>query len=306
MAQKYVVAALYRFALLKNLESLQARLKKACRQNDICGTLLIAEEGINGTVAGSREGIDALMAEIRAVPGLADPEYKESFADAQPFHRMKVRIKQEIVTIGIAEANPNTAAGTYVSPGEWNAVISDPETIVIDTRNDYEVDIGTFRNAVNPETGSFRDFPAWAEQHLGEQKQRRIAIFCTGGIRCEKASSYLKQAGFDNVYHLKGGILKYLETVPEDKSLWQGDCFVFDQRVAVKHGLEVADYALCPSCRHPVNAAQRQSEKYVEGICCPACADTISEDRKTRSAERHKQVLLAAARGERHIGQAHD
>lgn len=298
----YVVAALYKFAPLQDLTGLKAGLEAVCRENGICGTLLIAAEGINGTVAGTREGIDALARHIRAVPGLAELEYKESFASEQPFLRMKVRIKKEIVTIGRPEVNPNAVCGTYLPPEEWNTVIADPDTIVIDTRNDYEVAIGTFRNALNPGTQSFREFPAWVEKNLRDGKKKKVAMFCTGGIRCEKASSYMKQAGFDEVYHLKGGILKYLETVPEEKSLWQGECFVFDRRVAVRHGLAEGSYISCPSCRRPVGPEDRKNPKYAEGVCCPACADEISDERKARSAERHRQILLAEKRGEKHLG----
>jgi UPF0176 protein len=302
MNESYVVAALYKFAPLKDLKTLQAELKSLCEKQGICGTLLIAGEGINGTVAGNRAGIDALMRHIRALPGMDGIEYKESSADAQPFHRMKVRIKKEIVTIGLASVNPNEVRGTYLSPEEWNKIAADPDTLLIDTRNDYEVKIGTFKNALDPSTKSFSEFPGWVDQNLHNQKKRKVAMFCTGGIRCEKASSYMKQAGFDEVYHLKGGILKYLETIPADKSLWEGECFVFDQRVAVKHGLEAGSYTLCPSCRAPVSAEERADKRYVEGVCCPACAGSITQDRKARSAERHKQVLLAQKRGEKHIG----
>jgi len=298
----FVVAALYQFAPLQDLPGLQARLEAACAENGICGTLLLAGEGINGTVAGSSRGIDALMAVIRAVPGLETPEYKESPAQEQPFHRMKVRIKKEIVTIGLPEVDPNETSGTYLSPAEWNAIVSDPETVVLDTRNDYEVKIGTFKNAVNPGTDTFRSFPDYVQKNLDPKKNKKVAMFCTGGIRCEKASSYMKQAGFEEVYHLKGGILKYLEEVPESESLWQGECFVFDQRVAVRHGLAAGSYSLCPSCRHPVSTADKRNPAYAEGVSCPNCHGNLSEDRKARSAERHKQVKLAEARGEKHIG----
>lgn len=300
--QKIVVAALYKFAALGDLASMQKDLQKICDTNAICGTLLIAEEGINGTIAGSRSGIDAVMHGLRRYPGLQDLEYKESGADEQPFYRMKVRVKKEIVTIGKPDVKPSEISGTYLSPAEWNDVISDPGTIVIDTRNDYEIEIGTFKNAINPATDTFREFPAYVEKNLDPKKHRKIAMFCTGGIRCEKASSYMKARGFEEVYHLKGGILKYLEEIPPEKSLWAGDCFVFDQRVAIGHGLKQGDYVLCPSCRHPVGATQRAEGKYIEGICCPHCADSISAERKSRSAERQKQMKLAGERGEKHIG----
>jgi UPF0176 protein len=302
MTNNYVVAALYKFAPLQDLKSLQTELQKVCLKSGVQGTLLLAPEGINGTVAGNRAGIDTLMRAINAHPLLKNTEYKESFAAEQPFHRMKIRLKKEIVTIGIPAVNPNKTAGTYLSPEEWNALIADPETIVLDTRNDYEVKIGTFRNAADPHTKTFREFPAYVEKNLHNQKHKKIAMFCTGGIRCEKASSYMKMAGFDEVYHLKGGILKYLETMPAEKSLWEGECFVFDGRVSVGHQLVEGSYILCPSCRHPVSEKDREHEKYIEGVACPACCDSISADRKARSAERHRQVTLSEKRGEKHIG----
>lgn len=297
----FVVAALYKFAPLRDLPALQRLLQDACDANEVCGTLLIAAEGINGTIAGTRKGIDAVLELIRRQPGLADLAHKESAASSQPFYRMKVRIKKEIVTIGL-DVDPNEIVGTYVEPEDWNSLISDPETVVIDTRNDYEIDIGTFKNAVNPHTESFRQFPAYVAEHLDPARNKKVAMFCTGGIRCEKASAYMKKLGFENVYHLRGGILKYLEKMPEEKSLWEGECFVFDQRVAVKQGLQEGTHILCPSCRHPVSPEGRASEKYIEGIACPHCFDTLTEERKARSAERQKQVRLAEARGEKHIG----
>lgn len=298
----FVVAALYKFAPLQDLEKMKAALKSACKKSDICGTLLIAHEGINGTIAGSRQGIDEILAFIRTYKGLEDLPHKESSAQEQPFHRMKVQIKKEIVTIGIPDIDPNDVVGTYVKPKDWNKIISDPDVIVLDTRNDYEIDIGTFKNAIDPHTGTFREFPAYVERTLDPKKDKKVAMFCTGGIRCEKASAYMKKLGFEEVYHLEGGILKYLEDVPKEDSLWQGECFVFDQRVSVKHGLEEGTYTKCPSCRYPVSPADKKSEKYIEGVACPHCHDHIDEDRKARSAERHKQMKLAEARGEKHIG----
>ena len=297
-----IVAALYRFAVVGDVPALQKTLQAVCRAQDIKGTLLLAHEGINGTIAGTRDGIDAVVAVIRSTPGFGDLEYKESFAAAMPFYRMKVRIKKEIVTIGRSDVSPTKTVGTYVTPEEWNKIISDPETIVLDTRNDYEVGIGTFKNAVNPQTKSFVAFPEFVQKNLDPQKHKKVAMFCTGGIRCEKASSFMKQAGFENVYHLKGGILKYLEDTPKDQSLWEGDCFVFDQRVAVGHGLNLTDYTLCPSCRHPVSAQDRTHQTYIDGVACPYCFDSLTPERRARSAERHKQMRLAQQRGEQHIG----
>ncbi len=297
-----VVAALYHFTRIEDPAALQPQVQKVCADNAILGTLLLAREGINGTIAGSREGIDAVLAYLRALPGLEGIEHKESFADSQPFYRMKVRLKKEIVTIGIEDVDPNEVVGTYVSPQDWNAIISDPETVVIDTRNDYEVSIGTFKNAIDPHTQTFREFPGYVQQHFDPAKHKKVAMFCTGGIRCEKASAYMKKLGFENVYHLKGGILKYLEEVPKQDSLWEGDCFVFDQRVSVGHGLEVGDYVLCPSCRHPVSAAERLHNTYEEGVSCPHCHAALSEEKRAAARERQKQIKLAEARGEKHIG----
>lgn len=297
-----VVAALYHFTRIEDPAALQPQLREVCDKNGILGTLLLAREGINGTIAGSRAGIDAVLQFIRNLPDMAALEHKESFAEAQPFYRMKVRLKKEIVTIGIADVDPNDVVGTYVEPKDWNAVISDPDTVVIDTRNDYEVKIGTFKNAVDPQTQSFRQFPDYVQSHYDPAKHKKVAMFCTGGIRCEKASAYMKKLGFEEVYHLKGGILKYLEEMPKEDSLWQGDCFVFDQRVSVGHGLETGDYVLCPSCREPVGAAGRQSVQYEEGVSCPNCHDTLSDEKRAAARERQKQIKLAEARGEKHIG----
>ncbi len=299
---KFIVAALYKFAPLADTAAMRKEIARACKEKGICGSLLLAQEGINGTIAGPRQGINALLGFLRSYPPLRDLEHKESFAEDAPFHRMKVRLKKEIVTIGIPEVNPNETVGTYLNPEEWNKVIADPDTILIDTRNDYEVEIGTFRGALNPQTETFREFPAYVQRRFGNQKHKKVAMFCTGGIRCEKASSYMKKMGFDEVYHLKGGILKYLEETPREKSLWEGECFVFDQRVSVGHGLALGSYGLCPSCRYPVSQDAQKSDKYIEGVACPHCHDTLSDEKKAAAAERHRQMKLAAARGEKHIG----
>ncbi len=298
----YIVAALYKFAPLADLPAMQAEILDVCKRNNICGTLLLAQEGINGTIAGSREGIDETLAFLRSYPYLHDLEHKESTATEEPFYRMKVRLKKEIVTIGLPEVDPNETVGTYLEPEEWNKVISDPDTVVIDTRNDYEVKIGTFKGAVDPHTKTFREFPNYVQSHFSPDKNKKVAMFCTGGIRCEKASAYMKNLGFEEVYHLKGGILKYLETVPKEESLWEGDCFVFDQRVSVRHGLHQGDYVLCPSCRHPVGPEDRKSAKYIEGVACPNCHDALTPEKRAAAAERQRQIKLAEARGEKHIG----
>lgn len=291
-----VVAALYHFARLDDHADLQAPLRELCEAQGVRGTLLLAQEGINGTISGSRAGIDAVLAWLRADPRLAGLEHKESGSDRHPFLRLKVKLKQEIVTLGVPFVDPTAVVGTYVDAKDWNALIQDPDVIVIDTRNDYEVAIGSFRGAIDPQTRSFREFPDYVATHLDPQRQPKVAMFCTGGIRCEKASSYMRQLGFPEVYHLRGGILKYLEEVPVEDSLWQGECFVFDERVGVTHGLQEGEAELCHGCRRAVTLADRQSEKYEEGISCPACHDALSAGQRARFAERRLQLQLAAAR----------
>jgi UPF0176 protein len=297
-----VVAALYKFATLDNHQEMQSGLLAFCDAQGIKGTLLLAEEGINGTVAGTRAAIDALLAYLKSDSRLADLEHKESFSDDMPFYRIKVRVKKEIVTLGVPGISPNKKVGTYVKPKDWNSIISDPDVVVIDTRNDYEYQIGTFKGALDPNTETFSEFPKYVSSHLDPAKNKKVAMFCTGGIRCEKASSYMLEQGFEEVYHLQGGILKYLEEVPPEQSLWEGECFVFDQRVAVKHGLEIGEYDLCHGCRFPISPEDKRSEEYVEGISCPRCFDKLSEEKKARAAERERQVKLAKQRGEAHIG----
>ena len=302
-SKKIVVAALYHFVDIKVVYAeLRTPILDCCVAHDIKGTLLLAHEGINGTVAGSRVGIDALLALLKSMPEFAALAHKESYTDVQPFCRTKVKLKQEIVTIGLPEVSPTKISGKYVAPEDWNALISDPEVLVLDTRNDYEVKIGSFKNAVDPKTTTFREFPAYVEANLDKNKHKKVAMFCTGGIRCEKASSYMLDRGFAEVYHLKGGILKYIEAVPEKESLWQGECFVFDERVAVDHNLNPGSYDQCYGCRHPLTVAEQQSEHYAPGISCPKCYDSLTAAQKARFAERHKQINLATARGEQHIG----
>ncbi len=300
------VAALYRFTSFADAAALRAPLASVCCARGVCGTLLLAAEGINGTIAGTDDAIAAVLAHIRALPGCADLEVKDSRAATMPFHRMKVRLKREIVTMGEPAIDPLQGVGHYVAPQDWNALIADPATILIDTRNDYEVAIGTFAGAIDPATPTFRDFPAWFRAHRAEltagAAQPKFAMFCTGGIRCEKATAFLKAEGVDEVYHLKGGILKYLETVPAEESRWQGECFVFDQRVAVGQGLAPGSHALCHGCRRPVGPADRASPLYVVGISCPACHGERDEQARAGFAERERQVRLAETRGTRHIG----
>lgn len=271
-----IVAAFYKFVRLPDFAQKLEPLLSYCEAREVKGTILLAEEGINGTIAGSRESIDAVISFLKADSRLADLEYKESFADSQPFGRMKVRLKKEIVTIGLPEIDPNEQVGTYVSPKDWNDLIRDPEVIVIDTRNDYEVSIGTFKGAKNPQTASFREFPEYVHNHLDPGKHKKVALFCTGGIRCEKASSLMRSQGFQEVYHLKGGILKYLEEIPESESLWEGECFVFDERIAVKHGLKPGTYDMCSACGHPISQADQLSPQYQEDVSCPYCFNNAS------------------------------
>lgn len=300
------IAALYRFNRFEDCAALREPLAAVCAAHGVKGTLLLASEGINGTIAGSDEAIDQVLAYISGLPGCADLDVKESRAAAMPFHRMKVRIKREIVTMGQPDIDPEAGAGHYVAPQHWNALIDSPDTIVIDTRNDYEVALGTFADAIDPGTRTFRDFPAWFRAHRADLERRgtppKIAMFCTGGIRCEKATAFLRAEGLGEVYHLKGGILAYLETVPPEESRWQGECFVFDERVAITHGLEPGTHALCRACRMPVGPEQRASPHYVEGVACPACHADRTDEQRERYAERHRQVALAEKRGDAHIG----
>ncbi|OYX61976.1 MAG: hypothetical protein B7Y89_10915 [Novosphingobium sp. 32-60-15] len=300
------VAALYRFARFDDCAALRAPLEQLCKDHGVRGTLLLAPEGINGTIAGTADGIDVVLGHIRALPDCADVDVKLSTASTMPFHRTKVRLKREIVTMGQPDIDPRASVGTYVSPQDWNALIADPDTIVIDTRNDYEVAAGTFERAIDPKTASFREFPDWFRQErarlLGEGKAPKVAMFCTGGIRCEKSTAFLKQEGIDEVYHLKGGILKYLETVPEEESLWRGECFVFDQRVTVGHGLVEGSHSLCFSCRRPVSEDGQQSPLYEVGVSCTACYGERSDEQRASARERHRQETLATLRGVAHVG----
>jgi UPF0176 protein len=300
------VAALYRFARFEDCASMRAPLERLCREHGIRGTLLLAPEGINGTIAGTHAGIANVLDAIRALPDCADVDVKLSTASTMPFHRMKVRLKREIVTMGVPDVDPRTIVGTYVEPQDWNELICDPGTIVIDTRNDYEVALGTFEGAVDPKTPTFRDFPEWfrneRDKLLGESTPPKVAMFCTGGIRCEKSTAFLKKEGLEDVYHLKGGILKYLETIPQEDSLWQGECFVFDQRVTISHGLVKGNHKLCYACRRPLTAEDCVSPLHETGVSCPACYSERTEDQRASYRERQRQETLAAARGQAHVG----
>jgi UPF0176 protein len=297
-----VVSALYHFVTLDNFKSLRKPLYDFMIEHQIKGTLLLAKEGINGTVAGSPSSIGRLHRWLRSDDRLKDLRTKESYDESMPFYRTRVKLKKEIVTMGVTGIDPNHVVGTYVKPENWNELISDPDVTLVDTRNDYEVAIGSFKNAINPETETFRQFPDFVEKNMHPGKHKKVAMFCTGGIRCEKSTAYLKQQGYEEVYHLQGGILKYLETVPEEESLWQGECFVFDNRVSVNHHLEKGSYDQCHACRLPITEDAKNSDKYVRGVSCPSCYDKKSEQQRKRFAERERQMQLARSRGEQHLG----
>ncbi|MEO0342745.1 MAG: rhodanese-related sulfurtransferase [Pseudomonadota bacterium] len=299
---EFVVAALYHFTKFDDPDSLRPGLQKLCDAHGIKGSLLIAAEGINGTIAGSRDAVDAALIAIRALPGCKALEHKESLAQHMPFLRMKVKRKREIVTMGQPEVDPTSAVGRYIEPKEWNDLIAQDDVVVIDTRNDYEVAIGTFNGAIDPDTKSFGEFPNWWEKNKDRFHSKRVAMYCTGGIRCEKSTNYLLSQGVENVYHLKGGILKYLEQIPQSESLWTGECFVFDSRVSVKHGLEEGQYALCFACRMPLAPEDFKRPEYEKGVSCHQCISLHDEERRMRFRERQKQIELADKRGESHIG----
>ena len=298
----FVVCAMYKFVTLDDFELLQKPLLDEMLRLDVKGTLLLANEGINGTVAGSREGIDALLDYLRRDERLVDVGTKESFDDEMPFYRTKVKLKKEIVTMGVEGIDPKRVVGTYVKPKDWNALISDPDVILVDTRNDYEVGIGTFKGALDPNTKTFREFPQYVKENLDPQKHKKVAMFCTGGIRCEKSTAYLKEQGFDEVYHLEGGILKYLEEVPKEETMWEGECFVFDNRVTVDHDLQKGHFDQCHACRRPITEHDKQSEHYVQGVSCHHCIDEYDEAQRERFRQREHQMQLAKARGEDHLG----
>jgi UPF0176 protein len=299
------IAAFYKFFRFPDYAERRPALAAAFRDLGIKGSVLLAGEGVNGTIAGSPDAIDAALAALRALPGAGTLEAKFSESPDMPFLRLKVRLKREIVTMGVPGTDPNSLVGAYVKPQDWNALIADPDTVLIDTRNDYEVAIGTFEGAIDPQTDSFRDFPAWFRAFRArldaEGRTPKIAMFCTGGIRCEKATSFVKAEGIDNVFHLEGGILKYLETVPEEDTLWRGECYVFDERVSVRHDLTPGAHVLCHACGRPVSPEGRQHADYIEGISCAACAGEMTDNQRARFAERQRQIDLARARGEKHM-----
>jgi len=299
---RFLVAAFYRFVSLPDYQAMRQPMLQSCEKLGLLGSILLAEEGINGTVSGTGENIQSLFEQLGTDQRLQGLHYKQSWAEEQPFYRMKVRLKKEIVSLGVGGVDPNQAVGEYVSPGHWNALISRDDVRLVDTRNHYEYHLGTFRGAEDPETGSFRDFPQWVEKNLDPEKDRHVAMFCTGGIRCEKATSYLLGLGFESVYHLDGGILNYLETVDKEESLWQGDCFVFDNRVSVDHDLSEGDFDLCPACRMPLTDEDRESPLFELHVSCPRCRGRLTRAKREGLLERARQIELAAGRGERHFG----
>jgi len=301
-----LVAAFYGFTAMADLAALQQKLRELAEAGGVRGTILLAEEGVNGTISGADAGVQAVLAQLRSLPGLGALEAKFSRSEQQTFHRLKVRIKREIVTMGCPTVKPAEQVGTYVPPQQWDALIRDPSTLVVDTRNRYEVAVGSFEGAIDPGTESFREFPAWVERELRplveQRRPKAIAMFCTGGIRCEKSTAYLLQQGFENVHHLQGGILRYLEEMPEQESSWRGECYVFDQRVSVNHQLQPGSYRLCHACGLPVSPSDCEQPSYREGVSCPHCIDRFSDADRARFAERQKQMQLARRRGEQHLG----
>jgi len=298
----FVIAAFYKFVSLPDFEQRRQSLRSLCEENGVKGTILLAHEGINSTIAGPSEGIETVLDALQADPSIGSLKVKYSSASEIPFYRMKVRLKKEIVRLGRPDVNPGEQVGEYVSPEDWNALISDPGVTLIDTRNDYEIEIGSFKGALNPETKSFREFPKYVEEELSDKKDKPIAMFCTGGIRCEKSTSLLKKNGFKKVYHLDGGILNYLEKVDPSESLWEGDCFVFDNRVTVDHDLEPGEYDMCHACRHAISEQDKKSEHYIAGVSCPHCHDTLSAEQRERAAERQRQVEISKKIARKHIG----
>lgn len=302
MKDKVVIATFYKFVEIKDYKEFGEKLYLKSKQNNISGTFILAKEGINATISGPEKGINNVIQFLKSDRRFSDLDSKLSFDRKDPFHRLKVKFKKEIVPIGIEQVDPTCVVGKYVEPKDWNDLISDPEVLLIDTRNDYEYEVGTFKGAVNPQTKHFREFPDYVKKNLNPEKHSKVAMFCTGGIRCEKATSFLLENGFDEVYHLRGGILKYLEEVPREKSLWKGECFVFDDRTSVDHGLKNGSYEMCRNCRYPLSPADRNSDKYKEGISCEYCHDTLTEQRIASLEERQKQIRLAKKRNQKHLG----
>jgi len=303
----YMTAVFYKFVDLPDFADRREKLLALCEYHNVKGLIILAKEGINSTIAGSKDSVMAILDYLKTMPELLDLQYKVSWSARQPFYRMKVRLKKEIVTMGLPDVSPTKGAGTYVSAQAWNELISDPDVVLIDTRNDYEVELGTFEGAIDPRVKKFSDLPQWLDAQevlnpMGGQKKPKVAMFCTGGIRCEKSTALMKARGFEDVYHLEGGILKYLESIKSHESLWQGECFVFDERVSVGHGLIVGEHELCRCCRDPLPEGAKSSDQFEFGVSCPRCYDRTTQDQKERARERHKQTKLSKARGEVHFG----
>ncbi|MDB9950994.1 rhodanese-related sulfurtransferase [Candidatus Thioglobus sp.] len=296
------ICALYKFTRLDDFEEIQGPLKIFLESLNIRGTLLLAKEGVNGTISGDNDSIMKSLDYLQKDERLVGLEYKFSYSEKPPFKRLKVKLKKEIVTLGVSNIDPIFSSGTYVKPADWNELINDSDVVLIDTRNNYEFEIGSFKGSINPNTETFREFPAYTKNNLEKYRDKKIAMFCTGGIRCEKSTAYLKSKGFENVFHLQGGILKYLEEIKEDESLWEGECFVFDDRVAVKHNLELGKYDQCHACRFPITDEDKEHPHYEKGASCPRCYGTKNSSQVSRYREREKQVQLAKSRGESHIG----
>ena len=297
-----LIVALYKFVELKDLSAIRKRLLEKCKSLEIKGTFILASEGINGTVAGKKENIESIIDYLKSDKNFTDIECKYSYDNKIPFYRMKVKIKDELIPIGQDGVDPRKMVGTYVNPSSWNELVEDPETLLIDVRNEYEVEVGTFRGAINPKTENFREFPDFVRKNLDPKIHKKVAMFCTGGIRCEKASAFMLREGFSDVYHLKGGILKYLEEVPNAQSTWEGECFVFDNRTSVDHDLENGVYDLCHNCRYPVSPEDMKSDYYEKGVSCPKCHNRITESRRRSLEERNKQIRLARSRNQQHLG----
>jgi UPF0176 protein len=304
--KQYLTAAFYKFVDLPDFEQRRQPLLELCERLNVKGLILLAREGINSTLAGAEADIRAVLAHLRADPAFAELQHKEAWANNPPFRRMKIRVKKEIVTMGVPGISPTHMAGTYVKPQDWNALISDPDVVVIDTRNDYEVELGTFKGAIDPNIGNFSELPSWVDQAQALEartgKKPKVAMFCTGGIRCEKSTALMRAKGFDEVYHLQGGILKYLETIPPEQSLWEGECFVFDERVSVGHGLQQTSRPLCRCCRQPLPDGATESPLYEEGVSCPRCINKTTELQKSGARERQRQCELAKKRDTAHVG----
>ena len=299
---RFVIATFYQFADFPATVEMQKKVKAKAQENSIIGSILLAKEGVNGTIAGERIQVDAMLAYLRSFDGFSTMEHKESLSELPPFKRLKVRLRQELISLGDPSVDPRKKVGTYVDASEWNDLIDRPDVTLIDTRNDFEVAIGTFQGAVDPKTDCFKSFPEYVEQNLDPDRHPRVAMFCTGGIRCEKATSYLIEKGFKEVYHLRGGILKYLEEIPEEQSKWEGECFVFDERVSVDHNLERGSYDACWGCGRPLSEKDQASPLYEKGVACPACHPTLTEAQKAAFRERQYQIEHAQARNEKHLG----